>query len=119
MNTTTILKFGPFFKPAMKLWKILNLPHRVKVKGGFDIMAYFRFLVIRHNHNSNTLNLDDPINLSELTSLKRFAVHLSFKSDRSVISTHFPWFNRILLHKRPLLLSQHLEDIGLHLQYPA
>jgi len=78
--------------------------------------------VIRHDHNANTLNFDDPINLSELTSLKRFSVHLSIKSDigdRSVIATHFPWFHRILLQNYPLPLSQHLENLSILLDYKS
>ena len=52
-------------------------------------------------------NLDDPIDLSKLTSLKRFAVHLmvTFVFDSTDYTT-FPWFNRILLPKDARPVSQ-------------
>jgi len=59
----------------------------------------------------------DPIDLSKLTSLKRFAIHLTvsyvFDDPDSMAFTAFPWFNRILLTQDPLPVSQQLEEISI------
>ena len=51
----------------------------------------------------------DPIDLSKLTSLKRFAVQL--RVSYVIDYTAFPWFNRILLRKDPL--PQQLEEMSI------
>jgi len=61
---------------------------------------------------------NDPINLSKLTSLKRFAVHMTvtYDSDNHDFFdyTTFTWFNRILLPKDAPPVSQQLEEISIY-----
>ena len=77
---------------------------------------------VRSSRYYLTSDFDDPIDLSKLTSLKRFAVHLNLKNfsadtDVMAISTNFPWFNGILLSMDPLPVSQQLEEISILLFY--
>ena len=66
-------------------------------------------------------NSDDPIDLSKLTSLKRFAVHLrvsldfDYSDDPEYIESAIPWFNRILQPRNTPPVGEQLEELSVTL----
>ena len=79
------------------------IPHRLT----HSILLSVHFPVIEMDHDSNP---DDPIDLSKLILLKRFAVHLlAYSFDCSSI----PWFNRILLPKNAPPAGHQLQELSI------
>ena len=62
-------------------------------------------------------DLRDPIDLSKLTALKRFAVYLKKVSNKHKTKTHFLWLSTILRTGYSTSTIQQLEELSIRVLY--